>query len=120
MRPTSITKRPIIAGLASVAMAVMTSCTTFIQPTTCEPGSTSCAGIHDARFCEYQVLAVEGAECASLGIAASKPFCVVTTTACTETNYAVKDHDCKVLRYETVRDAMRDECPSGAPMFVNR
>jgi hypothetical protein len=45
-------KRP-VAGLALAMAAVVTSCTTYIQPTTCKRDSTSCSGIHDARFCEY-------------------------------------------------------------------
>lgn len=108
------------AGFAIAAAAAMTRCTTYIQPTTCERNSTSCSGIHDARFCQYVATAVEGTACASLGLVEAKPFCVVTTTGCIETNYAVKDQDCKVVRYESVRDSVRAECPSGAPTFVNR
>ncbi len=118
MLPARSTTDRRVAGLVIVAAAAA-SCTTFVQPTTCEPGSTSCGGIHDARFCEYEATAVEGAACAGLGLVEAKPFCVVTT-ACVHTNYAVRDQDCKVLRYKAVRDAMRAECPPGAPVFVNR
>jgi hypothetical protein len=98
----------------------MASCTTFVQPTTCTPGSTSCGGLSDARFCEYTALAVEGGDCPGLGIVASRTFCVVTTQACIDTSYAVKDRDCRVLRYERLRDSTRSACPPGTPTFVNR
>jgi hypothetical protein len=121
MPPTPSSTKRWVAGRVIVMAAAMTTCTTFIQPTACEHGSTSCGGIHDARFCEYVAVAVEGADCAGLGIAPSTPFCVVTHgSACVDTNYAVRDRDCRVLRYEGIRDAMRAECPPGAPMFVNR
>jgi hypothetical protein len=113
-------KRGRLAGFAIVTVAVVTGCTSYIQPTTCESGSTSCSGIHDARFCEFVATGVEGTACAALGLVEAKPFCVVTTSACIETSYAVKDQDCKVLHYETVRNSTRAECPSGAPMFVSQ
>jgi hypothetical protein len=117
---TRSTKKRQVAGLALATATVLTSCTTTIHPTTCEPGSTSCGGIHDARFCEYVATAVQGAACASLGLVEARHFCVVTTAACMETTYAVKDQDCEVLQYEAVRDSTRAECPPGAPIFVNR
>jgi L-alanine-DL-glutamate epimerase-like enolase superfamily enzyme len=120
MPPTRSSTKRRVTGLVIVAAAATTSCTTFIQPTTCEPGSTSCGGIHDARFCEYVATAVEGTACAAVGLAEARHFCVVTTTACVDTSYAVKDQDCRVLSYETLRDGMRADCPPGAPMFVNR
>jgi hypothetical protein len=108
-----------LAILARSAAAVVPSRTTYVQPTLCDPGATACAGIHDARFCEYVAVSVEGADCGAIGLAQSKPFCVVTTP-CIDTNYAVKDRDCKVLRYQAVRDGMRAECAPGAPTFVTR
>jgi hypothetical protein len=105
--------------LAVGAAVLAPSCTTYVQPTTCDPGSTACGGIHDARFCEYVALSVEGPDCASFGLAESKPFCVVTTR-CLGTDYAVKDRDCRVRRYQTVRDSMRAECAPGTPTFVTR
>jgi hypothetical protein len=105
---------PMLATAVAIA-----SCTTFVEPTTCVRDSTACAGIHDARFCHYVADAVEGADCAALSLSESKHFCVVTTN-CIGTNYAVKDRDCKVLRYSRVSDDYRDECPEGAPIFVNR
>jgi len=110
-----------VAASCMVAMIVaLASCTTFVQPTTCKQGSTACGGISDARFCGYVAVAVEGADCAELGIIESKAFCVVTTSACIDTHYAVKNHDCRVLRYERVRDSARADCTPGAPTFINR
>jgi hypothetical protein len=109
-----------VAGLVAITLAAVTGCVTYIEPTSCEPGATACAGIHDARFCEYLATQVEGSACARLGIVETRPFCVVSTGSCVETNYALKDQDCRVLRYEAVRDAMRAECPTGAPTFVKR
>jgi|HubBroStandDraft_1064217.scaffolds.fasta_scaffold331937_2 hypothetical protein len=108
-----------LAGLAFVVSVATWSCTTFVEPTTCKLGSTACGGIHDSRFCEYLTVDVEGADCAALNLAPSKLFCVVTSQ-CIDTNYAVKNRDCKVLRYSRVRDNYRDECPEGAPTFINR
>jgi hypothetical protein len=109
-----------LAGLVMVAGVVLASCTTFVEPTTCQRNSTSCGGIDDARFCEYVADAVRGMDCAELGLAPSRPFCVVTFGSCIETSYAVKDRDCKVIRYETVRDSTRADCSPGTPMFVNQ
>jgi hypothetical protein len=118
---------------AVIAMAsAVSSCTTFVEPTTCERapvspsgqqprGTTACGEIHDARFCDYVAIAVEGADCNTLGIVQSKHFCVVTHEACIETNYSVKDRDCKVVRYLKVLDSTFSEgCPAGAPFFINR
>jgi len=107
-----------VLGALITAALLLPSCTTFVRPTTCTQGSTSCGGISDARFCEYVAVAVEGWECARLGLVESKPFCVVRAGPCVDTNYAVRD--CKVLRYEPLRDSARDDCPPGAPMFVSR
>jgi uncharacterized lipoprotein NlpE involved in copper resistance len=107
------------AMLAAVAAAGLPSCTTFIEPTTCDQGSTACAGIHDARFCDDVAIAVQGADCAALGVVEGKHFCVVTTTACTDTRFAVKNRHCEVLQYRAVRDSMQADCAPGTPMFVN-
>jgi hypothetical protein len=109
-----------LAASVILSTVALWSCTTFIEETTCERGKTACGGIHDARFCEYVAVAVEGADCTALGIVESKQFCVVTSTACIDTHYAVKNGDCRVVRYEKVRDSARAECSSGAPTFVNR
>jgi hypothetical protein len=114
----SLTKQ-LVGPLMATAVAA-TNCTTFVEPTTCERGSTACGGIHDARFCDYVADAIEGTDCAALNIAPSKHFCVVTTRACIDTNYEVKSRDCKVLRYSLLSDNFRDECSPDTPMFVNR
>ena len=114
-----------------VATLALSGCTTYLQPTTCDrlprsptgpqQGTTACGGIHDARFCDYVAVAVEGADCAPLGIVETKHFCVVTHAACIDTHYAVKDHNCRVAHYEKVHDSpFAEECPSDAPTFVNR
>ena len=107
--------------LTAVALTVLaSSCTTFVRPTTCERDASACGGIHDARFCDYAAVAVLGADCAGLGLGETKHFCVVTTSACVDTNYAVKDRDCRVLRYQILRDSGHMDCPSGAPTFASR
>jgi hypothetical protein len=107
-----------LAALVIGSALVAVGCTTFVEQTACEPGSTGCAGIHDARFCELVALTVEGKGCGDLGVVASKPFCVVTPTECVTTQYAVEGRDCKVVRYLALRDSARSECPVGTPMFV--
>jgi hypothetical protein len=120
-------------GGAVIAMAALLSgCTTFLEPTTCERapmqpsglrqhGTAACGGIHDARFCDYVAIAVEGADCNALGVIESKHFCVVTRGACIDTNYSVNGRDCKVVRYKKVSDStFSEECATGAPFFVNR
>jgi hypothetical protein len=120
-------------GEAVIAMAtVLSSCTTFVEPTTCErvpavpPGepqrrTTACGGIHDARFCDYVAVAVEGTDCNTLGIIESKHFCVVTPGACIDTHYSVQGRDCKIVRYEKISDSTFSEgCPTETPFFVGR
>jgi|HubBroStandDraft_5_1064220.scaffolds.fasta_scaffold402150_2 hypothetical protein len=106
-----------ILGLGS--LAVLPSCTSYIQPTVCDKGATACGGINDARFCDDIAVAVEGQDCASLGIAEAKHFCVVTTK-CIDATYAVADRDCRVLRYQGVSDTYWANCEPGAPTFVIR
>jgi hypothetical protein len=108
-----------LAGLAVLAAAALASCTTYIKPTLCQPDATTCGGIHDARFCQYTAISVDGTDCPELGLVPSKPFCVVTSTACFDTSYAVQERNCRVLRYTVVRDSWHADCPPGTPMFVN-
>ena len=109
-----------VACLVIGALLALPGCTTFVQPTSCEAKATRCAGIHDARFCDIVATAVEGADCAGLGLVPSQHICIVTRSACTHTDYAVKDRDCRMLRYEAVRSSWDNECPAGAPVFVTR
>jgi len=100
--------------------AVLAACTTYVEPTSCTPGSTSCAGISDARFCEYVSTSVEGEGCGRVGLSASREFCVVKAGPCVDTTYALKDGDCTVVEYQRLRDDRRASCPSDAPSFVAR
>jgi hypothetical protein len=65
-------------------------------------------------------MAVEGADCKTLGIVEAKHFCIVNPGRCVDTSYAVRDHDCRVVRYEMVSDGDRADCASGTPTFVDR
>ncbi len=107
-----------LVAAATAVIALLPACTTFVRPTACPPGATACGGIEDARFCESTAISVEGADCAGLGIAPAKPFCVVTAGPCVATTYAVEGRDCRVARYERLRDSARDDCPLGAPIFI--
>lgn len=62
----------------------------------------------------------EGVARGDVSLVEGKLFCFVTSQACIHTNHAVKDQDCKVVRYELVRDRMSADCPIDAPMFANR
>ncbi len=68
------------------------------------------------KFCEYEAVAVEGADCAEVGLVASKHFCVVTRSKCIGTNYEVKDRNCKVLQYTAIRQW--PECSADTPTFA--
>jgi hypothetical protein len=118
---TPLRGRCVTALLVSFgALLTLAACTTFVQPTSCEAKASSCGGIHDARFCDIVAFAVEGADCAALGLLPSQHFCVVTRSACTHTDYAVKDRDCRVVQYEAVGSSWYDDCPAGARVFVSR
>jgi hypothetical protein len=56
MKPTKQLQLTVIA-----LTAFASSCTTFVRPTTCERGASACDGIHDARFCDYAAVALQGA-----------------------------------------------------------
>jgi len=113
--PGGLVRRAVVASTA-----VLAACTTYVEPTSCTPGSSSCAGISDARFCEYVATAVEGDGCARVGLVASRQFCVGKAGPCVDTTYAVRDSDCTVVEYESLRDGARASCPPGAPSFVSR
>jgi hypothetical protein len=105
----------LVASLVLAEAALLSSCTTYVQPVKCEGPPFSCNERTDVKFCQYRAVALEGSECAAVGLVASRDFCVVTATACVDTTYAVKDRDCKVLEYTAVR-AWR-MCPAGTPTF---
>ncbi len=115
--------KPVSSSLIAssiLSVCIFTSCTTYVQPTTCEANKSECGGIRDARFCAYIAVNVSGADCETLGLVASKPFCVVSPAGCMDTDYAVKGRDCKVVRYQGVRDSCRNDCAPGVPMFVSQ
>ena len=101
-----------------VAASLPAGCTTTLRPVKCEGGPYRCfEESRDVKFCESEAIAVEGSDCASLGLAASKPFCVVTSQTCmVQTHYEVKDRDCKVLQYRAVREWR--VCSPGTPTFA--
>jgi hypothetical protein len=97
-----------------VALAVA-SCTTYLRPVECRGGPFKCNEPLDVAFCEYVATSVEGSDCARLGLADGKSFCVVTHDRCRSTRYALRDADCRVVRYEPVREFR--ECSPGTPTF---
>jgi hypothetical protein len=104
-------------ALSIIATTWFLSCTTMIQPVKCEAGPYRCnAGSRDVKFCENEVVAVQGSDCADMGLAVSKHFCVVTSATCTDTHYEVKGRDCNVLEYRSVREWR--ECSPGTPTFA--
>ncbi len=116
MRRPRLAER-LLAALV-VATGLLLGCTTTIRPVTCTGGPYRCQeGARDVKFCENEALAVEGSECAGLGLAASKHFCVVTPQTCVmQTHYEVKDRDCRVLEYQAVREWR--VCSPGTPTFA--
>jgi|SRR5579883_859511 hypothetical protein len=103
----------VVAALLSAAPG----CTTYVEPVACESGGPyTCNQSAEVKFCEYVAMAIDGKDCADLGIVASRPFCVVTTERCIDTSYAVRGRDCRVTQYQAVRE---DEalCSPGTPTF---
>lgn len=118
MRGPRLAARRLLATLLVVAPS-LGGCTTAIHPVTCEGGAYRCnQGSRDVKFCENEAVTVEGSGCAALGVAPSKAFCVVTPahTKCVDASYEVKDRDCKVLEYRTVREWR--VCSPGTPTFA--
>jgi hypothetical protein len=115
--PTMRLGRLSVASFALLAAA--TSCTTTLRPVKCQGKPYACNEYTDIMFCEYEAIAIEGADCADLGLAPAKHFCVVTSSRCADnTNYDVDDKfDCKILQYRTLLQA--GECSPGTPTFVH-
>jgi hypothetical protein len=103
-------------GFPLAAAAALSSCTTFMHPVTCSGGAFHCGPASDVRFCESVALVVEGTDCTTLGLAPHKRFCFVSRTQCVSTTYAVKDRDCRIVRYEPLKDW--SECSEGTPTFA--
>jgi hypothetical protein len=104
---------------AAIALVVLApSCTTGLHPVTCDGGPYRCAPSYsvDVTFCEYEVQATSGADCASMALAPGKRFCVVAPVRCVASDYEVKGKDCRVVQYRAVREWR--ECSAGAPVFA--
>ncbi len=117
MRDRRALAGPILA--ASLVMALsLAGCTTTVQPITCQGGPYRCNEGRDMKFCEDEAIVVAGADCAALGIAPSKHFCIVKREdeVCADTHYALKGRDCRVEDYRAVREWR--ECAPGTPMFA--
>ena len=102
-----------------VTATSLAGCTTGIHPVNFEVGAYRCQpGSRDVKFCENEAVEVEGPDCDSLGLAASKPFCVVTPShsSCIETHYEVTGKNCKVLQYRALREWR--VCSPGTPTFA--
>lgn len=113
--PEPTFRAKLLASLVLAGAATLPSCTTYIRPVKCEGPPFTCNERTDVKFCEYEAVALAGADCADVGLVASKSFCVVTASACVDTTYAVKDRDCKVREYRAVREWRA--CPPGTPTF---
>jgi hypothetical protein len=104
----------------TLAASWLLGCTTYVTPVACTGGAFRCNERRDVKFCHYEAVEVEGADCASVGLAASKPFCVVepsfATSACGKTDYEVSSRDCRVVSYRTLEET--SECIVGAPVFT--
>ena len=109
-------RRRLVASLVALAAITATSCTTYVRRVTCEGGEYRCNEQHDVKFCENIVVALDGRDCSDVGLVVGQRFCVVTADRCVTTNYAIRDRDCRVLRYAGVRE-WRD-CSPGTPTFA--
>jgi hypothetical protein len=102
------------------AASLLAGCTTTLHHVTCEGGPYRChEGSGDVMFCENEAIAVEGPDCAAVGLAASKHFCVVVPQpepCAGETRFEMKGGDCKVLQYRALREWR--ECSPGTPTFA--
>ena len=115
------TRGPSWAGAATVvavAGALVCACTTSMVPVKCTDRPYRCVEDTDVKFCESEVLSIDGAGCDALGLAPSKRFCFVTPAhrTCVGTNYEVKGRDCRILEYRNVREWR--ECSEGTPTFA--
>ena len=113
MRPSKTAR----ALLLTATAIVVTSCTTAIRPVDCQGGPHRCNEVHDARFCEYEVVESEGPGCAELALATSAQFCVVTANKCVlETTYQVSGRQCTLTQLHMLR--VGAECTPGLPTFM--
>jgi hypothetical protein len=104
------------AGFALWALSSLGACTTYLRPAECHGGPYRCEADSDVKFCESQVVASEGSDCASLGLAPAEPFCVVTNSGCHRTTYEVTNRSCRVSDYLAVAEGR--ECSPRTPTFL--
>jgi len=105
-----------LLGLAVALLLVLPCCTTYVRPVACGQQKFACGERHDVLFCVTVALAVQGADCAQVGLSVGKPFCYVSAGHCVQDiQYALQDRDCVVLRHELLGE--RDECPQGTSTF---
>jgi hypothetical protein len=115
MRRGTVKYRRALSILALVAGA-LPGCTTYIEPVECGSHEHECGGREeDVVFCESRALSVEGADCRSAGLVASRTFCVVSFGRCVSTSYALGGGDCRIVGHELVREGAF--CPPGTPTF---
>jgi hypothetical protein len=104
-------------ALSLATALVLTSCTTAIRPVQCRGGPHQCNQVHDAKFCEYQVVSSEGADCAALDLTTPSQFCVVAASACMlDATFAVSGRHCRVTQLQMLREG--GECAPGLPTFM--
>jgi hypothetical protein len=119
MRAVRIAARLLRAALLLVAATWLTDCTTTIQPVQCQGGPYRCnVGSRDVKFCEDEAITLAGANCAALGLAPSKHFCIVKPedASCADARYELRGLDCQVSEYRAVREWR--ECSEGTPTFA--
>jgi hypothetical protein len=109
-------RRGVARGLALLALCgAVSSCFTNIRPVQCAGQRYRCNEHHDVKFCEYEVLDIAGPDCASVGLATSKHFCVADRGSCIHTHFMLKDRQCDVVSYRNLGEW--SECPAEVPIF---
>ena len=103
-----------------VAALLLAGCMTTVRPVQCAGGPYRChENSGDVMFCENEAVAVEGSDCAAVGLAVSKHFCVVVPQpqpCASGTHFEVKGRDCKVVEYRALREWR--ECSAGTATFA--
>jgi hypothetical protein len=111
-----IYRRRLARSLALLTLiAIVSSCVTNLRPVQCAGQRYRCNEHHDVKFCEYEVVDIAGPDCASLGLATSKHFCVAEPARCVQTHFELKGLQCDVVSYRGLGEW--SECPAGVPIF---
>jgi hypothetical protein len=104
-------------AIITIATVGSVACFTPMRPVRCESGHPyHCNDESDVKFCESEVVATEGADCAAMGLVPRSRFCFVTRSRCVRTEYRVKDRDCRVVDYQPLREW--SECSAGTQTFI--